>query len=105
MQHSMPTMQELVNYQLDEPSLSDKISNIKLAADMEETDRQIEAANALEEKLEKIDTLVRRYATWDQIYMDVLTDSGQPNKNGITMLDCFDMKSDIMDKIKRLVTS
>tara|TARA_R110002020_G_scaffold216046_1_gene423391 strand:- start:1066 stop:1368 length:303 start_codon:yes stop_codon:yes gene_type:complete len=100
MQHSMPTMQELVNYQLDEPSLSEK-----LAADMEETDRQIEAANVFQEKLDNIDNLVRRYATWDSIFQDILDAEGEPNKNGITLDDCFDMKSDIMDKIKRLVTN
>jgi len=97
MQHSMPTMQELVNYQLDEPALSEK-----LAADMEETDRQIEAANVLQEKLDNIDNLVRRYATWDSIFQDILDDDGEPNKNGITLDDCFDMKSDIMNKIKEL---
>ena len=100
MQHSMPTMQELVNYQLDEPSLSEK-----LAADMEETDRQIEAANAFQEKLDTIDNLVRRYATWDMIFQDILDADGEPNKNGITLDDCFDMKSEIMDKIKRLATN
>lgn len=100
MQHSMPTMQELVNYQLDEPSLYEK-----LAADMEETDRQIEAANVFQEKLDNIDNLVRRYATWDSIFQDILDAEGEPNKNGITLDDCLDMKSDIMDKIKRLVTS
>ena len=100
MQHSMPTMQELVNYQLDEPSLSEK-----LAADMEETDRQIEAANVFQEKLDTIDNLVRRYATWDMIFQDILDADGEPNKNGITLDDCFDMKSDIMDKIKRLATN
>ncbi len=99
MKHSMPTMQELVNYQLDQPALDEK-----LAADMEETDRQIEAANAFQEKLDNIDNLVRRYATWDMIFQDILDDDGNPNKNGITLDDCFDMKSDIMDKIKRLVT-
>ena len=99
MQHSMPTMQELVNYQLDEPALSEK-----LAADMEETDRQIEAANVLQEKLDNIDNLVRRYATWDSIFQDILDDDGEPNKNGITLDDCFDMKSDIMNKIKELAT-
>ena len=97
MQHSMPTMQELVNYQLDEPSLSEK-----LAADMEETDRQIEAANVLQEKLDTIDNLVRRYATWDMIFQDILDADGEPNKNGITLDDCFDMKSDIMNKIKEI---
>ena len=100
MQHSMPTMQELVNYQLDEPSLSEK-----LAADMEETDRQIEAANVFQEKLDTIDNLVRRYATWDMIFQDILDADGEPNKNGITLDDCFDMKSEIMDKIKRLATN
>ncbi len=100
MQHSMPTMQDLVNYQLDEPALIEK-----LAADMEETDRQIEAANVFQEKLDNIDTLVRRYATWDSIFQDILDAEGEPNKNGITLDDCFDMKSDIMDKIKRLVTN
>jgi hypothetical protein len=100
MQHSMPTMQELVNYQLEEPTLSEK-----LAADMEETDRQIEAANAFQEKLDNIDNLVRRYATWDMIFQDILDADGEPNKNGITLDDCFDMKSDIMDKIKRLATN
>lgn len=100
MQHSMPTMQELVNYQLEEPALSEK-----LAADMEETDRQIEAANLFQEKLDNIDNLVRRYATWDSIFQDILDAEGEPNKNGITLDDCFDMKSDIMDKIKRLVTN
>ena len=82
MQHSMPTMQELVNYQLDEPSLSEK-----LAADMEETDRQIEAANVFQEKLDNIDNLVRRYATWDSIFQDILDAEGEPNKNGITLDD------------------
>ena len=99
MQHSMPTMQELVDYQLEEPALSEK-----LAADMEETDRQIEAANVFQEKLDNIDNLVRRYATWDMIFQDILEDDGQPNKNGITLDDCFDMKSDIMNKIKELAT-
>ena len=97
MQHSMPTMQELVDYQLEEPSLSEK-----LAADMEETDRQIEAANVLQEKLDHIDNLVRRYATWDSIMMDILNDDGQPNNNGTTLFDCFDMKSEIMQQIKEL---
>ena len=100
MQHSMPTMQELVDYQLEEPALSEK-----LAADMEETDRQIEAANVFQEKLDNIDNLVRRYATWDMIFQDILEDDGQPNKNGITLDDCFDMKSDIMNKIKELATN
>ena len=97
MQHSMPTMQELVNYQLDDRALISKV-----AADMEETDRQIEAANVLQEKLDKIDNLVRRYATWDMIFQDILDADGEPNKNGITLDDCFDMKSDIMNKIKEL---
>ena len=83
--------------QLEEPALSEK-----LAADMEETDRQIEAANVFQEKLDDIDLLVRRYATWEQIYMDILTDGGQPNNNGITLEDCFDMKSEIMQEIKEL---
>ena len=91
MQHTMPTMQDLVNYQL--------------AEDMKETDRQIEAANVFQEKLDTIDNLVRRYATWDMIFQDILDADGEPNKNGITLDDCFDMKSDIMDKIKRLVTN
>ncbi len=95
MQHSMPTMQELVNYQLEEPALSEK-----LAADMEETDRQIEAANAFQEKLDNIDNLVRRYATWDSIMLDILNDDGQPNRNGTTVEDCLDMKSGIMTEIK-----
>ena len=97
MQHSMPTMQELVNYQLEEPALSEK-----LAADMEETDRQIEAANVLQEKLDKIDALVRRYATWDSILTDILNLDGRPNNNGTTMDDCFVMKMDIMGQIKEL---
>ena len=100
MQHSMPTMQELVNYQLEEPALSEK-----LAADMEETDRQIEAANVLEEKLDKLDALVRRYATWDCILTDILNADGKPNYNGTTMDDCFTMKMDIMGQIKYLATN
>lgn len=83
MQHSMPTMQELVDYQKGEPA----------------------TPNATQEKLDNIDNLVRRYATWDMIFQDILDDDGEPNKNGITLDDCFDMKSDIMDKIKRLATN
>jgi len=79
----MPTMQELVDYQKGEPA----------------------TPNATQEKLDNIDNLVRRYATWDMIFQDILDDDGEPNKNGITLDDCFDMKSDIMDKIKRLATN
>lgn len=100
MQHSMPTMQELVDYQLEEPSLSEK-----LAADMEETDRQIEAANVLQEKLDKIDLLVNRFATWEKIYMDVLGTDDLVNRNGINLHDCFEMKSEIMQEIKELAIS
>ena len=88
MQHTMPTMQELVDYQL--------------AEDMKETDRQIEAANATQEKLEKIDLLVNRFATWEKIYMDVLDSDELVNDNGITLHDCFEMKSEIMQEIKEL---
>ena len=98
MLHSMPTMQELVNYQLEEPALSEK-----LAADMAETDRQIEAANEMQEKLDHIDNLVRRYATWDSIMLDILNDHGKPNGNGTTVEDCLDMKSDIMSEIKEFL--
>ena len=87
MQHSMPTMQELVDYQLVNPN-SEKAKQAILEAN--------------KEKLRKIDLLVRRYATWEQIYMDILTDGGQPNNNGITLEDCFDMKSEIMQEIKEL---
>ena len=83
MQHSTPTMQELVDYQTNKPATQ----------------------NATQEKLDNIDNLVRRYATWDMIFQDILDDDGEPNKNGITLDDCFDMKSDIMDKIKRLATN
>ncbi len=89
MQHSMPTMQELVEYQVNPQS--------RMAKEID--------ANEMQEKLDNIDNLVRRYATWDMIFQDILDDDGEPNKNGITLDDCFDMKSDIMDKIKRLVTS
>lgn len=87
MQHSMPTMQELVDYQLVNPN-SEKAKQAILEAN--------------KEKLRKVDLLVRRYATWEQIYMDILTDGGQPNNNGITLEDCFDMKSEIMQEIKEL---
>lgn len=87
MQHSTPTMQELVDYQLVNPN-SEKAKQAILEAN--------------KEKLRKIDLLVRRYATWEQIYMDILTDGGQPNNNGITLSDCFDMKSEIMQEIKEL---
>ena len=89
MQHSMPTMQELVEYQVNPQS--------RMAKEID--------ANETQEKLDNIDNLVRRYATWDMIFQDILDDDGEPNKNGITLDDCFDMKSDIMDKIKRLVTN
>lgn len=89
MQHSMPTIQELVEYQVNPQS--------RMAKEID--------ANETQEKLDNIDNLVRRYATWDMIFQDILDDDGEPNKNGITLDDCFDMKSDIMDKIKRLVTS
>ena len=89
MQHSMPTMQDLVEYQVNPQSRMAKEIN----------------ANEMQEKLDNIDNLVRRYATWDMIFQDILDDDGEPNKNGITLDDCFDMKSDIMDKIKRLVTN
>jgi hypothetical protein len=59
---------------------------------------------ATQENLDNLDNLVRRYATWDSIFQDILDDDGEPNKNGITLDDCFDMKSDIMDKIKELAT-
>ena len=55
-----------------------------------------------QENLEKIDTLVHRFATWEKIYMDVLDCDELVNDNGITLHDCFEMKSDIMDKIKEL---
>lgn len=87
MQHSMPTMQELVDYQLVSPN-SEKAKQAILEAN--------------KEKLRKVDLLVRRYATWEQIYMDILNDGGQPNNNGITLEDCFDMKSEIMQEIKEL---
>ena len=89
MQHSTPTMQELVEYQVNPQSRMAK---------------EIDAANVFQEKLDNIDNLVRRYATWDSIFQDILDDDGEPNKNGITLDDCFDMKSDIMDKIKELAT-
>ena len=60
---------------------------------------------ATQENLDNLDNLVRRYATWDMIFQDILDDDGEPNKNGITLDDCFDMKSDIMDKIKALATN
>ncbi len=53
-------------------------------------------------KLEKIDTLVNRFATWEKIYMDVLDSDELVNDNGITLQDCFEMKSDIMEEIKEL---
>lgn len=80
MQHSIPTMQELVEYQKGEPA----------------------TPNATQEKLDKIDALVRRYATWDSILTDILNDDGQRNPNGTTMDDCFVMKLDIMGQIKEL---
>lgn len=82
MQHSTPTMQELVNYQTNKPATPD----------------------ATQEKLDKIDALVRRYATWDNILTDILNDDGQRNPNGTTMDDCFTMKMDIMGQIKYLAT-
>ena len=87
MQHSMPTMQELVDYQLVSPN-SEKAKQAILEAN--------------KEKLRKVDLLVRRYATWEQIYMDILSADGQPNKHGTTLEDCFDMKSEIMQEIKEL---
>ncbi len=53
-------------------------------------------------KLEKIDILVNRFATWEKIYMDVLDSDELVNHNGITLHDCFEMKSDIMEEIKEL---
>ncbi len=53
-------------------------------------------------KLEKIDVLVNRFATWEKIYMDVLDSDELVNDNGITLHDCFEMKSDIMGQIKEL---
>lgn len=88
MQHTIPTMQDLVNYQL--------------AEDMKETDRKIEAANETQEKLDNIDALVRRYATWDSILTDILNNDGRPNYNGTTMDDCFVMKMDLMAQIKEI---
>ena len=86
MQHSTPTMQELVNYQLDQNKL----------------DQDLQAANDTQDKLDKIDTLVNRFATWEKIYMDVLDSDELVNDNGITLHDCFEMKSDIMQEIKEL---
>ena len=53
-------------------------------------------------KLEKIDVLVNRFATWEKIYMDVLDSDELVNRNGMTLHDCFEMKSEIMDEIKEL---
>lgn len=80
MQHSTPTMQELVDYQTNKPATQ----------------------NATQDKLDKIDALVRRYATWDSILTDILNADGQRNPNGTTMDDCFVMKMDIMGQIKEL---
>jgi hypothetical protein len=57
-------------------------------------------ATVTQEKLDHIDNLVRRYATWDSIMLDILNDDGQPNRNGTTVEDCLDMKSGIMSEIK-----
>lgn len=84
MQHSMPTMQELVEYQVNPQS--------RMAKEID--------ANEMQEKLDHIDNLVRRYATWDSIMLDILNDDGQPNRNGTTVEDCLDMKSGIMSEIK-----
>lgn len=80
MQHSTPTMQELVDYQTNKPA----------------------TPNATQEKLEKIDVLVNRFATWEKIYMDVLECDELVNRNGMTLHDCFEMKSEIMNEIKEL---
>jgi len=80
MKHSMPTMQDLVNYQMDKP----------------------ETPNTTQEKLDNIENLVRRYATWDSILTDILNNDGRPNYNGTTMDDCFVMKMDLMGQIKEL---
>lgn len=53
-------------------------------------------------KLEQIDLLVNRFATWEKIYMDVLDSDELVNRNGTTLNDCFEMKSEIMDEIKEL---
>ena len=55
-----------------------------------------------QENLEKLDILVQRFATWEKIYMDVLDCDELVNDNGITLHDCFEMKSDIMQEIKEL---
>jgi len=83
MQHSTPTMQELVDYQTNKKG----------------TDTML---NETLNKLEKIDVLVNRFATWEKIYMDVLDCDELVNRNGISLTDCFDMKSEIMDEIKEL---
>lgn len=53
-------------------------------------------------KLEQIDLLVNRFATWEKIYMDVLDSDDLVNRNGMTLHDCFEMKSEIMNEIKEL---
>lgn len=59
---------------------------------------------ATQENLEKIDLLVNRFATWEKIYMDVLDCDDLVNRNGLTLHDCFEMKSEIMQEIKELAT-
>lgn len=86
MKHSMPTMQELVEYQVN--------PNSRMAKEID--------VNETQEKLEKIDLLVNRFATWEKIYMDVLDCDELVNDNGITLHDCFEMKSEIMQEIKEL---
>ena len=86
MQHSTPTMQELVEYQVN--------PNSRMAKEID--------VNETQEKLEKIDLLVNRFATWEKIYMDVLDCDELVNDNGITLHDCFEMKSEIMQEIKEL---
>ncbi len=88
MKHSMPTMQELVEYQVN--------PNSRMAKEID--------VNETQEKLEKIDLLVNRFATWEKIYMDVLDCDELVNDNGITLHDCFEMKSEIMQEIKELAT-
>ena len=53
-------------------------------------------------KLEQINLLVNRFATWEKIYMDVLDCDELVNRNGMTLHDCFEMKSEIMNEIKEL---